>query len=326
MEKSTHRCEVVRIENIENHPNADRLDVIQVWGYTVITQKGLWKPGDLAVYIPPDSIVPDTEQFSFLEGKLRIKAKKLRGIYSFGMLTTVPDGATEGEDVAERMGITHYEPKPVHEKLNSGLKTRKHTASPPQGEYPKYDVDSIARYKSLLDGCNVVITEKIHGSNICVLYRDGEFHVRSRTVWHKEDESVVYWKALHNSPILKEFLVENEGVAVYGEVTPMFPGFLYGHAPGNPSIYVFDILQKGQWMNALEAKEFAPQLNWVPTLASDVLFSFDQILEMSNGKTLTNDTHIREGVVVKPVYEKWHPKVGRLQLKMVGGEFLEKSR
>ena len=87
---SDHRCEVVPVV-LEKHPNADSLSVVKVFdGYTVCVRTADWEGVDKGVYIPPDSVVPDTEQFKFLEGHLRIKAKKLRGINSYGMLVPVP--------------------------------------------------------------------------------------------------------------------------------------------------------------------------------------------------------------------------------------------
>jgi len=63
---STHKCEVVRVGEVLEHDNADNLEIVKVFGYTVVVRKGDFKSGDLAVYIPPDSVVPETSQFDFL--------------------------------------------------------------------------------------------------------------------------------------------------------------------------------------------------------------------------------------------------------------------
>lgn len=110
--KSTHKCEVVVVHPMV-HPNADKLEVVEVYGYSVCVGKGDFKDGDLGVYIPPDSIVPQRPEFSFVwekkgyvpppydehdhvDGQVnipekyrRIKAKVLRGIVSEGLLMPV---------------------------------------------------------------------------------------------------------------------------------------------------------------------------------------------------------------------------------------------
>src|SRR5438128_12699518 len=109
MEKSTHRVEVVPVK-LRRHENADSLSIVDIFGYTVCVRTADWKDGDFGAYIPPDSVVPDTPEFAFLAGKTRIKAKRLRGVVSFGLLMPAPPGGKIGDDVAELMGVTHYEP------------------------------------------------------------------------------------------------------------------------------------------------------------------------------------------------------------------------
>ena len=44
--------EVVEIEDVLEHPNADRLEIAQVKGWACVVQKGLFSRGDKAVYLP----------------------------------------------------------------------------------------------------------------------------------------------------------------------------------------------------------------------------------------------------------------------------------
>ena len=61
----------VRIEKAEKHPDADNLDIATVLGdYPVICKRGEYKVGDLAGYIPVDTVVPDIEQWHFLSPKI----------------------------------------------------------------------------------------------------------------------------------------------------------------------------------------------------------------------------------------------------------------
>jgi RNA ligase (TIGR02306 family) len=95
---SSFACNVVRVA-IEPHPNADAIELARVGGYVSIVKKGQFKTGDLAVYLPEQSVLPEwmLKQLGFWDdlnakGKLsgsagnRVKAMKLRGILSQGIL------------------------------------------------------------------------------------------------------------------------------------------------------------------------------------------------------------------------------------------------
>lgn len=64
--KSNHRANIVRIDVILSHKNADNLELVLIGGYQAVVRKGDFKIGDLAVYIQPDSVVPQTEPFRFI--------------------------------------------------------------------------------------------------------------------------------------------------------------------------------------------------------------------------------------------------------------------
>jgi RNA ligase (TIGR02306 family) len=89
---SEHEAKVIKVSEIRKHENADSLEIAQIGGWTCCVRIGDFKVGDLAVFIEPDTLVPvDQSEFSFLaadakEGKVRIKAKRLRGVPSFGLL------------------------------------------------------------------------------------------------------------------------------------------------------------------------------------------------------------------------------------------------
>lgn len=171
---STHKCEVVAIA-LEPHGNADSLSVVRFAGYTVVVRTADWQGKAFGIYIPPDSLIPlDNPVFSFITtndnkytrdsvrlhggGYARIKAKKLRGVVSYGLLVPAPDGALPGDDLAEQLGVLHYDPP-----LASN--TKGETTSAPNLYSPKYDVDSFLRYASevFIEGEDVHVTEKIHG-------------------------------------------------------------------------------------------------------------------------------------------------------------------
>jgi len=173
--KSTHKVEVVKIKKILDHPNADKMKIVKIWGFTCCVGLNQFKEGDLVAYLQPDSIVPPTKEYVFLnkgeslddfpERRRRITVKKLRGVISQGLLMPAPEGSKEGDDVAEIMNITHYEPAPFSKgkgggKINSGEQDKT-----PEGYYPHYDVDNFNRYMNVFEeiDCEIICHEKIHG-------------------------------------------------------------------------------------------------------------------------------------------------------------------
>lgn len=66
MGTANHRVNVVRINELEKHPNADSLSIVRIEGYQIVVKTENWKIGDLGIYIQPDSVVPQIPQFFFL--------------------------------------------------------------------------------------------------------------------------------------------------------------------------------------------------------------------------------------------------------------------
>ena len=108
---------------IEQHPNADRLELAAIGGFRCVVGKGSFVDGDLAAYIPEAAVCPDWLIAELgLEGKLagskknRVKAVKLRGSLSQGLVYPVCDGmirgrqVAAGDDVTELLELVKYEP------------------------------------------------------------------------------------------------------------------------------------------------------------------------------------------------------------------------
>lgn len=344
MTKSTHKVEVVPVV-LEKHDNADSLSIVRPWGYSVCVKTadwqdlnhkyGLWgtlrylarfkklpPKGPLGAYVPPDSICPDTEQFKFLDGHMRIKVKKLRGVVSMGLLLPAPVGSIPGDDVADHFGIIHYEP---NVKLPPGVKIRTDAVKGPDGYHPVYDVDSLRRYASaFVPGEDVWVTEKIHGMNARYCWDGEKMHAGSHNHWRKYDPESIYWRVLEKHPELEAWLQRFPGYTVYGEIYGggVQKGFDYGRKSGDFGFAVFDILSpKGEWVSADVGRLHAAELPWVP-LIGEFKFDFDTIAKLAEGpSTVPGAKHVREGVVVKPLRERTHPKVGRVNLKLVGNGY-----
>lgn len=182
---SDFHCEVVRLQNVGRHPNADTLSIADANGQPVIFRTGDYNEGDLAVYVPVDAIVPDKPEWAFLAGHRRIRAKRLRGVFSMGMLSPVLPGMELGQDVREAMGIEKYEPELATQRGGGAGKGGPITggeSEPDPGFLPEYtDIEGWRRWKKVLEiGEEVVLCEKIHGSNARFVYRDDRLWVGSR--------------------------------------------------------------------------------------------------------------------------------------------------
>lgn len=321
---STHKVEVVPVQ-LEPHPNADSLSIVRVFGYQVVVRTSDWQDEHVAAYIPPDSLVDMSRpQFAFLQKPggtnthHRIRAIKLRGVQSFGMLAKAPVGAMLGDDVAEQLGVIHYEP-PLETADMGG-----ETVAEPSNPAPIYDLESGRRYVHCFNpGQMVYVTEKIHGTSARYVFQDGVMHVGSRRQWLAESDNNLYWRALRNTPRLEEFCHDNPGSVVYGEVYGWVQSLRYGHRQGQYSFAAFDILHDGRWLNHTAARSVGKHLPWVPSLSDGPIpFYFDDICAMAEGKTtIIGADHVREGVVVVPEVEQWDSRIGRVKLKIVGPAF-----
>lgn len=300
---------------LERHPNADSLSLVKVFHYSVIVRTVDWIDRKIGAYICPDSVVPDTPEYAFLNGHRRIKVRKLRGIISMGLLMPAPDGAVIGQDVAERMGVLHYEPPDTT--------TGGENVPPPPGYHPNYDVDTMYRYAHLFkEGEPVIVTEKIHGANGRWAWIDGQMYCGSRNLWKKEDDKSVWWRALRRNVEVQDFCREHPGITVYGEVYGWVQSLRYGRKPGEVDIAVFDLLDGQEWIAGAQARLIGEELPWVPLIYYGP-FIREEIFKMADGPSfIPNVEHEREGVVVKPLNERTDPEIGRLQLKIVSSEYL----
>lgn len=318
MTKSTHRVDVVKV-HLEAHPNADSLSVVRVYGYTVCVRTADWAEGDLGAYVPPDSVVDSSRpEFAFLAGHERIRVKRLRGIISMGLLIKAPGSVREGDDVAEMLEVTHYEPA-------LPLSTWGETESPPAGYRPCYDVESARRYShAFVAGEIVWVTEKIHGASARYCFSDGRMHAGSRTEWKKESEANLWWRALAVHPEVAAFCKAHPDLTVYAEAYGQIQDLRYGLGKGEVRLAVFDLLEGQRWLDAEEAREVGETLPWVP-VTKVCAFDYDAICVLAEGPSLVPGAdHIREGVVVKPLCERTHLEVGRVNLKIVGNGYLER--
>lgn len=364
---STFTVSATRIRAIEPIENADAIELAVIGDYRSVVRKGEYKVGDIAIYIPEAAIVPDwlLEEMNLVgklagSGKNRVKAIKLRGCLSQGILYPVkvelgPDfdyyivvnnrivEVSEGQDLQTQLGITKYEPAiPAYmsgEVYNAGTHL---TVS--------YDIENFKKFPDVLvDGEDVVMTEKIHGTfcGIGILPEEdwNDKHVRGKFVVfskglgaqglcfqdNERNRGNVYFRALEASGIFDKlegagsvpaplFIlgeVYGQGVQdlAYGSKEIAFRAFDLVVGYRNHQHYV-PATTACNWYNAFEI-EAVPELYRGP-------FSKEVMLQHTNGmETVSgNSTNIREGIVVKSAVERIHPELGRVILKSVSEAYL----
>jgi RNA ligase (TIGR02306 family) len=324
---SEHVAPVVRIEEILPHGNADSLGLVQVEAFTVAVRLADWKPGDLAVYIEPDTVVDKSRpEFSFLRSP-RITAMRLRGVWSEGLLVPAPAGMAPGDDAWQALGLERYEPPmkgtPGAPKMGGDF------SSPPAdlAGLPQFDVENWKRHRGVLaEGEIVFVTEKIHGANARYAFREGRMWVGSRTCWWKLDESApnVWWKALAANPWIESVCRSWPDAVLYGEVYGQVQDLRYGAGPGEVFFRAFDVLRGRNFMDAAKFHTVFDKDCAAPLLYSGP-YDPEAIPALSMGDTRLGGGHMAEGIVIRPMKEQRHPRIGRVILKAVSNRYLERQ-
>lgn len=192
-EQTEFEVKVVTLTGVTKHPNADALSIATVEGKPVVFRTADFSEGDTAVYIPVDALVPTSRpEFAFLAKpgteRHRIRAMRLRGVFSMGLLIKPPAGVTPGVpwvDAADYFGIEKYVPASELALEAAAARTYRGREAKAAGglKLPVYGLDSGRKYLGVLDpGEEVVITEKIHGTNARYCYHKGRLWAGSHKV------------------------------------------------------------------------------------------------------------------------------------------------
>ncbi|MBD2201810.1 RNA ligase [Calothrix sp. FACHB-1219] len=344
--------EIVEIDQVVKHPDADSLEIISIknMGYQVISKMGNYKSGDLAIYFPIDSVIPDdlVEVFgirAYYNGKIR--AAKLRGIFSEGLLIPIdiikailsskgrlvstPDEKeyylnsdntayelSIGTDLSHSLGITKYEyPLPTQ---MGGI------AEMPVGQYKFPSPENYKRYSHLLEkGEYIFLTEKVHGSHLLyVLDEEGIPHIGSHNYFWKidaeENTNNIYVRAYKENPNLAKV---PKGYCLYGEVYGSgVQDLKYGLKNGQIRIAVFAIAYKRKILNMNEVSDLCRQweLPMVPVLYEGP-YSDEIVQSFNNADSYLCPGQIQEGVVIVPKEERSSLEIGRVCLKSISDRY-----
>ena len=319
---------------LEPHPNADAIELAVIGDYRSIVRIGQFQNGDKVAYIPEGSIVPDDLLEAMdLTGKLagskgnRVKAVRLRGVLSQGLCYPAPD-AELGEDLAEGLGIVKYEPV-----IPSSMAGEVWNAL---GMTLRFDIENIKKFPdAFLNGAEVVITEKLHGTFCQMGVYEGQPLVSSkgaggRGLAFKDNEANnrnVYLLMYRRYLPELEALHKRVGASVYvlGEIYGKGIQDLTYDLP-NKQFRVFDVYvgnpSHGRYLDYGE----------IQALLADTAFELVPLLyqgpynkDMMESFTIGDSviaSHIREGVVVKPVHESIDMLMGRVLVKSISPDYL----
>ena len=301
------------IDSILPIPDADSIECAVIGGWKVVTKKGEYRPGDLAVYCEIDSWIPhelapflskgEPKEYNGVKGE-RLRTVRLRKQLSQGLLlpySIVGRIAAEGEDVSESLNIQKWE-APVSPQLAGQVKGNF------PSQIPKTDQERVQNLKRELETHDSVlfeVTEKMEGSSMTCYLIDGEFGVCSRNMDLKRDENNTFWKVAIEGDIeqkLRAYGADN--IAIQGElIGPGIQGNIYKLLSHRFKVFdVYDI-QEGYYLLPEERKAFvdAIGLKHVPVLGTHLLVDpdIDSILLTAEGASALNPNQEREGVVYK---------------------------
>lgn len=354
---------VCQIEKIEKHPNADTLSIYTVLGdYPVIDKTDKYQVGDLAGYIAVDSLVPDIEAFYFLcpqaseqyeeNGEIKrrsigpkyllggvpekyriIKAKKLRGTYSQGMLVSAPEGLSVGDSIVEAYGLKKWEEEEEENIVIPGTKNSRgaNQVSPPKGwAIPYYDVEGLRKYLGCLgEDEEVVLTEKLHGSNFSASFDGEQLWIKSRNYYKKFDEDDMWWDCAIKYDLTNKFS-KYPHLVFFGEIHGQVKNFRYDAVIENGKLQTklrfFDIWDVKN-MRFLDYDDFAHIIKTLELETSPLLYrgkwlGKEKMYLYAEGLS-TIGKHVREGFVVRTAKERYEPKLdSRMCLKLVGSTYL----
>jgi RNA ligase (TIGR02306 family) len=294
-----------------------------VLGWQVVVKKGEFKPGDLCIYIPIDTILPDKPDFEFLRTKhFRIKPIRLRGQASNGIcfplsiLSKFPVKVdhiyTEGNDVTDVLGIIHYE-KSIPVSL----------AGEAHGHLPGFlimtDEDNLRSYPDALAELKdkpYYITRKDDGSSGTYflkygeLFENGEFGVCSRKIHLKENPNNGFWKMAEKYNIhaaIRDYFTPGVPIAIQGEVVG--PGI-----QGNPLGLKELELHLFSMFNIFDRFYFPCHALWdfclksgIPMVTqieegTDFNHTIESLVTLANAQVYPNNNKPAEGIVIRPKF------------------------
>lgn len=326
------------ITNIIPHPNADRLNLINLGGYQYISNKDTgYKLGDLVLTIPEEHDVSKyldiiNKYFNINQDGI-VRRMQLRGAISQGIIVSAEllaemgfniNELPVGEDLCEVLGIPEWV-RPIPPELIDSIESYKHPLA-------KFHDCVYPAASTIPEGAIVTVTEKLHGTQ-CNLIKDTEGNIyvsskgllKSKFVF-KQDVDNIYTKAVNklisNNPWLKEsnndrLKNREDYIQVVGEVIPAQKGYSYGYT--EPTFKVFGLYINGKYIPYY--RNYFSEEDCVPLVYEGPLkpehYTYD---DKTNRYSLLDDKTICEGYCIAGRYKEYNV------IKVKSKKFLDKNK
>jgi len=331
--------EVVKVKKVEKHPNADSLDIVTIYDDVIVISKlNEYKPGDLASYLPLDTIPGDHDVFKILgsDTNKRIKAKKLRGIFSTGLIVKAPEGFKEGDSIIDFYNLKRYisdfeKSEYIIKDDNSlSLHSGSNEKNPKNFEIPYYDIENARKYAGLFEFYEcVVITEKLHGENFSMIHDGERLWCKSRNFYKRKEVGSKWW----DFPIrenMEERLSKYPNLAFFGEYIGGVNGFRYDCKIEDKKVIrnfklfdIYDVKNKvfiDYEEMLLIAKDVG--IETAPELYKGSWTSLNDYKHLCENSSTLNNNHIMEGFVIKSIERKKFTNGDRAILKYISEKYL----
>ncbi len=321
---------VQKIRNLESIPEAEKIEKATILGWSVVVKKQEFEVGDLCVYVEIDSILPPKPPFEFLgKSGYRIKTVRLRNQISQGICFPISilgkGDFSEGQNVTDMLGIIKYEP-PIPAHLAGQIK----------GEFPSFipktdepRIQTCPEILSKYSHLDFYATEKVDGTSMTIFVKDGWLEICSRRLLLAYNANNSYFKIIENLSLEEKLKSAGEKYALQGELAGEGINQNIYQLHGQ-KLFIFNIYNflTGKYLAWSEIKKLSQnwELETVPEVFPNLHLpkDVDEIIKLATRKSLININTWAEGLVFRPLEEKFDIDFGRVSFKAVNPEFLLK--
>ena len=296
-EKLAYVGKIVKLHPIEGADNIVSSTVVCGTGgrWMGVVQKKAFREGDKCIVFLPDCVVPQTEQYSFMEKhKWRVKMTRFKGAPSEVLIVPLEHEFMEvGYDASAFIGVDRYF-KPIPVNLQGELLG----SFPPF--IPKTDELNYQMHFDLVEklhGNPYYVTEKADGSSTTAFNYRGHFGVCSRNYELVKNYDNGYWK------VAERYKVEQRlpsGVALQWEtVGPKIQGNPMGFKEVDGRAFSAYDIENQEYLRMDDFKDLCKSIAFpsVKMLECGESFNKEGVELLGEGKYENGKE--REGVVVR---------------------------